>query len=114
MEQNLDQFGDSDFTMIATTEFNKVIDLVQSSCLNFQLKLSPFSATISLKKSLIKNKSGTFMVPMPPQTGTFCDDDINLLVQQKKKLSAELCEMRVWSWLGYWAEKRGQYKSIMC
>lgn len=94
MEQNLDQFGDSDFTMIATTEFNKVIDLVQSSCLNFQLKLSPFSATISLKKSLIKNKSGTFMVPMPPKTGTFCDDDINLLVQQKKKLSAELCEMR--------------------
>ena len=50
-------------TMIASRTFNDIIELVQTSNLNFQLQVSPFSAYISLKKSLVKDKSGAPILP---------------------------------------------------
>ena len=40
--------------MTAKQEFDNLISQVQMSCLNFRIELSPFSATIFLKKSFVK------------------------------------------------------------
>ena len=48
----------SNITMDANKSFEIVLDQVKSSKLNFHIIQSPFSATISLKKSFIKDKSG--------------------------------------------------------
>ena len=44
-------------TMMAEETFSNIIQQVQLSNLNFQLQLSPFSAMISLKKTLLKINS---------------------------------------------------------
>ena len=51
-------FSDLNPTMIASRTFHSIIQQIQSSNLNFQLQLSPFSANISLKKSPLKDKFG--------------------------------------------------------
>ena len=57
MEQikNSDEYS---ATMLAMNAFDHIINEIQTSNLNFQMQISPFSAMISLKKSLIKAKSG--------------------------------------------------------
>ena len=49
--------------MIAENTFDYILSQVQNSSLNFQLQLSPFSAYISLKKSLVKDKLGKPLLP---------------------------------------------------
>ena len=44
-------------------QFNEILNQIQHSGLNFQLQLSPFGAVISLKKSLVKDKKGDFIIP---------------------------------------------------
>ena len=45
--------------MVATTEtFHNVLQVIQTSCLNYRIELSPFSAIIHLKNSSIKDKNG--------------------------------------------------------
>ena len=60
----------SDFnpTMAASQTFETILNTIKSSNLNFQLMLSPFSATISLKKSLVKDKSGHLLSPPRPDS----------------------------------------------
>ena len=61
-----DESVSSDFittTMLASHSFNAVLELVQTSCLNFQIQVSRFSAIISLKKSFIKDKCGNLVLP---------------------------------------------------
>ena len=53
----------SDSTMVASKAFENILDQIRSSNLNFQLHLSPFAAQISLKKSLVKDKSGFLLSP---------------------------------------------------
>ena len=53
--------------MSASETFENLLKLVQSSFLNFKIELSPFSATIYLKKSYIKNQHGTPLLPPPGQ-----------------------------------------------
>ena len=55
--------SDSNPTMLAKKIFDQIIQQVQSSNLNFQLHLSPFSATISLKKSFVRDKLGNILLP---------------------------------------------------
>ena len=50
--------------MTASEAFEKIIDCVKLSNLNFCLQLSPFSANIYLKKTLIKDKSGNYLNPV--------------------------------------------------
>ena len=49
--------------MHASNAFEQIIDQIRTSNLNFQLTMSPFSAQISLKKSLIIDKSGNICQP---------------------------------------------------
>ena len=57
--------SDIDPTMLASKTFDRIIHLIQQSNLNFVLQVSPFSANIALKKSLVQDKSGR--VRLPPQ-----------------------------------------------
>ena len=50
-------------TMLAKTAFDKILEEIQSSHLNFQLQMSPFSASIFIKKSFIKDKLGNMLLP---------------------------------------------------
>ena len=49
--------------MLAKNTFEDIIDQIQNSNLNFHLQMSPFSAIISLKRSLIRDKFGSFLLP---------------------------------------------------
>ena len=51
--------------MTTNHAFESILGHVQSSCLNFKIELSPFSAIIHLKKSFIKNQVGDTVVPRP-------------------------------------------------
>ena len=57
--------ADSDVTtaMMASMKFNRILQEVQASHLNFQFQLSPFSAVISIKKSFVKEKDGSIHLP---------------------------------------------------
>jgi chromosome segregation ATPase len=69
-KKNMDEFKTSDktdLTMITTRTFDNIIGQIQKSNLNFQLQISPFSAIISLKKSLVKDKSGSLLLPPDSQ-----------------------------------------------
>ena len=60
--------SDRNPAMLASKTFSNIIDQIQASNLNYQLRLSPFSAYISLKRSLIKEKSGAYRQPPTPET----------------------------------------------
>ena len=51
--------------MTATETFETLLRQVQSSCLNFKIEISPFSAIIYLKKSYIKDQRGVRVLPSP-------------------------------------------------
>ena len=70
----------SDATMAASIAFNKILQQVQSSSLNFHLQLSPFSAVISLKKSLVKDKAGCYLLPSA-SSETYCDSKFMALTR---------------------------------
>ena len=54
----MEKITDSDMTMVATYTFNHILHTIQSSELNYYLQMSPYSATISLKKTIAKDKTG--------------------------------------------------------
>ena len=57
--------SDTNTAMLAKKVFDGIVEQeqVQSSNLNFQLQLSPFSATIFLKKSFVRDKLGNMLLP---------------------------------------------------
>ena len=57
--------SDKDYklTMHASQSFDHILEQIQSSCLNYQIQISPFSAIISLKKSMGKDRSGNPFFP---------------------------------------------------
>ena len=57
--------SDYDIAMLASDAFETLIDQIRNSNLNFHLQMSPFSAQISLRKSLVTDKTG---VPRLPRT----------------------------------------------
>jgi valyl-tRNA synthetase len=57
--------SDINLTMAASQAFEGIINQVVTSNLNFCLEQSPFSAVIHLKKTVIRNKSGTLLIPPP-------------------------------------------------
>ena len=63
--------------MAASQSFFNVVQEIQSSGLNFKIELSPFSAIIYLKNSLLKNKAG-FIIEPPTVT-----QDVNGVQNQK-------------------------------
>ena len=66
MNLNKNKFN-SDVQKYAMSVFDDIICRVRRSNLNFQLQLSPFSAVISLKKSVVKNSEGVQIIPEPKE-----------------------------------------------
>ena len=66
-DRKIEQINSSDLnpTMLAGKMFENILHQIQTSNLNFNLQLSPFSALISLKKTLVKDKTGTPLLPPP-------------------------------------------------
>ena len=99
------QSSDFNPTMVASRTFSSILQQIQSSNLNYQLQISPFSATISLKKTPIKDKYGAPLLPppqCPPQpapkplcpstrstAATCCASDADLAALAAKNLQLE-------------------------
>ena len=91
MDGHGNQFINSDATMIATQTFYSILNQVQNSNLNYQLQLSPFSAMISLKRSLLKDKSGN---PILPGSSNFVSNETKMLLEHKAHLEQELISLQ--------------------
>ena len=79
-------------TMLASQTFQSILQHIQTSNLNFQVQISPFSAVISLKKSLVKDKSGAFLLPPtpPPCPPSTALSDIATLTSKNIQLENDL------------------------
>ena len=86
----MDNYTDSDtnLTMLATNSFDQILEQVQTSCLNYQIQISPFSALISIKKSLIKDKSGK--PRLPTNISKSASKNIEALVEKNHELEKKL------------------------
>ena len=91
MKENID----SDFNpaMLASLAFENIIDKIRNSNLNFQLQMSPYSAQISLKKSLVTEKTG---VPRHPSTTCYAASNSSLESERKNmQLESKLNNIKV-------------------
>ena len=87
-------------TMLACESVDTILEHVRNCGLNFQIQVSPFSAIISLKKSLVKDKSGNLLLP-PYRYGTrestreLVDKNIELTKMHEKVVSdyEKACEL---------------------
>ena len=75
----------------ATTTFDKILQLIQSSNLNFRLQLSPFSANISLKKTPVTDRFGKPFLPQAVDPGA---DAVAALVTRNIELEKELLKVK--------------------
>ena len=66
--------------MLASNAFTSIINQIRTSNLNYQLQLSPFSAYISLKQSLIKDRSGSPRLPPAEETQELRDPGLESVV----------------------------------
>ena len=73
----------TELKMAVDATFSSIISEIQLSNLNFSLQLTSFTAYITLKKSVIKDKHGNQAVPSPP---------ILILLQQAQQTIRELQE----------------------
>ena len=73
--------------MAATLKFEEILRTIQSSNLNFHLNISPFSAIIHIKKSVITNKLGISLFP-PPAYSVLIEQEksLNIVLSQKIEL----------------------------
>ena len=91
MERTISSDSEKTVAMLAASQtFDRILELIQKSNLNFVLQVSPFSANISLKKSLVKDKCGT--VRLPPE----CDRDeaLTAMKARNSELENSLLKMR--------------------
>ena len=77
-------------TVIAAEMFENILLQIQNSNLNFKLELSPFAATISLKKSLARDKSG---IPLSPRANAI-HREIAALAERNRELENELLNVK--------------------
>ena len=78
----------SDPKMLADQTFNNILYEIQRSNLNFQLQVSPFSAYISLKKSLVKDRCGSLL--LPPLSSSNVNTDYAKLIARINQLENDL------------------------
>ena len=76
------------FSNMADVIYDDILNQVRNSGLNFQIKVSPFSAAIYLKKSIVKDRSGNFLLPKPPNISAIKNYDN--LVSKNEELEREL------------------------
>ena len=87
IEEKTDQCVNSDMNMFASKTFDNILNSIKDSNLNFHLQLSPFSAIISLKKSLVCDKLGT---PLLPSHQIYDNKD---LIARNQQLEAEMMKL---------------------
>ena len=84
---------------MALNAYEGIIDQIRTSCLNYQIQMSPFSAHISLKRSLVKEKSGIPRLPVPSMSVPTVNDDstatntesvVAALIAKNQKLEKDL------------------------
>ena len=75
--------------MAVNQAFESILNHVQSSCLNFKIEISPFSAVIHLKKSFIKNQNGETILP-PEDIVAEKDVVVKQLEEEKNDLQIKL------------------------
>ena len=92
------EFSDSDknSAMLASKAFTSIINQIRTSNLNYQLQLSPLSAYISLKQSLIKERSGAPRLPPAPETqvSSSLESVVAALVEKNLQLERKLKEVQ--------------------
>ena len=76
----------------ACETFDKILDCVKKSNLNFCMQLSPFSANISLKKTFVKDKAGVYLNP-PVSTVSVQDPDT--LYLKNKDLTKKVNDLEI-------------------
>ena len=83
---------ESDFNpaMAASAMFDSSINQVRSSNLNFQMQMTPFSATIVIKKTLIRDTSGFPLIPP-----TYKNHKEEMVEQKYKKVTEEMKPLKV-------------------
>ena len=59
----MEKLTDSDAAMVAYENFENILSSIRNSCLNYSIQASPFSAIVSIKKTMIKDKDGFYMIP---------------------------------------------------
>ena len=95
MEQT--RLSDLDTTMLAKNAFDEILEMIKTSNLNFQMNLSPFSASISLKKSLIRGKFGIVLALTPVNPASQKEFSIYYenaeLVKKNEHLSQKILEI---------------------
>ena len=90
MEKLINSDMNASPTMLATKTFNNIIEQVQTSSLNFHLQISPFSAVISIKKSLIKDRFGNVILPPPRHASS---ENIAVILEKNVQLENELDDL---------------------
>ena len=71
----------TDLKMAVDATFSSILHEIQLSNLNFTLQITPFTAYITLKKSVLRDQNGNKAVPAPP---------VVLLLQQAQQTIGEL------------------------
>ena len=90
IEKNMEGFINSDLKMVASKTFDDILDKIKNSNLNFHLQLSPFSAVISLKKSLVCDKLG---LPFLVNSSSHVPEH-KALLESNQQLEAELISFK--------------------
>ena len=89
----MDQLNDSDTynrnsAMLTLNTYENIIDQIRSSGLNFQLQMSPFSAQISLKQSLVKERCCVNRLPLVTKV-----PEVNQNQPQSEKLECVITKL---------------------
>ena len=95
MQESVNSEVNLNSTMLASKTFNNILEQVQTSCLNFQLQISPFSAVISIKKSFIKDKFGNELLPSPspPAHRHELSESIEALLDKNTQLENDVFDL---------------------
>ena len=94
MKQKINSDSSFNTAMLASRSFENILQMIKTSNLNYFIQLSPFAAQISLKKSLVRDKSG---VPLaqPSQTSFDCtSDDVTDLLIKNHALENKLASLQ--------------------
>ena len=93
MEQQIKSDNHFNSAMLASRSFENILHMIKTSNLNYFLQLSPFAAQISLKKSLIRDKSG---FPFAQPVSTFLDSTSNVtdLLNKNRALESKLSSLQ--------------------
>ena len=99
MKESIDS-DNYNLTMLACNTFDRIINQIRDSNLNFQLQMSPFSAQISLKKTLILEKTGVPRLPpihacVSDTSNTKVKTDIAAVATENLQLKNDLESLRV-------------------